>query len=79
VALLPVLAGLTGTGALEPRPFAAGFRTAVVIAAAACAVGGLLAAAVIRDHPEDEPTDPPARRWHCAVDGVPVEPTGPGS
>jgi EmrB/QacA subfamily drug resistance transporter len=77
VALLPVLAGLTGTGALLPGQFAAGFRTAVVIAAGACAAGGALAALFIQDHPDAGPPDPPARRYHCALDGVPVEPGGP--
>jgi EmrB/QacA subfamily drug resistance transporter len=76
VALLPVLAGLTGTGALLPRHFAVGFRTAVVIAAVACAAGGVLAALVIQDHPDDGPPDPPTRRYHCTLDGVPVEPGG---
>jgi EmrB/QacA subfamily drug resistance transporter len=47
VALLPVLAGLTGTAALVPHHFAHGFKIAVVIAGLACAAGGLVAAATI--------------------------------
>jgi EmrB/QacA subfamily drug resistance transporter len=47
VAILPVVAGLTGGAALRPDVFAAGFRTAVIIAAAVCIAAGLLAALTI--------------------------------
>jgi EmrB/QacA subfamily drug resistance transporter len=49
VALLPVLAGLTGSAALHPHHFAHGFRIAMVIAGGACAAAGLLAALTITD------------------------------
>jgi EmrB/QacA subfamily drug resistance transporter len=75
VAVLPLLAGLTGTAALNPHHFAEGFRVAAVIAGAACAAGGLLAAATIRNSPAHsaEPTHR-LRRWHCAIDAVPLQP-----
>jgi len=56
VAVLPVVAGISGAGALEPDRFAAGFRTAMVIAAVLCAVGGVLSWLTIRN-PEPEPAE----------------------
>ncbi len=75
VAVLPLLAGLTGTAGLRPQDFAAGFRTAVLIAGVTCAAGGLLAAATIRNPPGV--AHPHGRRWHCAVDGSPLQAAGP--
>jgi EmrB/QacA subfamily drug resistance transporter len=47
VAVLPPLAGITGSDYLHPGALAAGFRTAVLAAGAVCAAGGLLAALTI--------------------------------
>jgi len=47
VAVLPALAGITGTAYLHPATLAAGFRTAALISGAMCAAGGLLAAFTI--------------------------------
>ena len=49
VAVLPLAAGLTGAAALSPAELADGFRTAVYIAGAASAAGGLLAVLTIRN------------------------------
>ena len=49
VAILPPLAGIMGASYLHPAQFESGFRSAVYIAAAVCACGGLLAAAGIRN------------------------------
>jgi hypothetical protein len=49
VAILPALAGITGASYLPPGEFAGGFRTAVLIAGAVCAAGGVLAATTIRN------------------------------
>jgi EmrB/QacA subfamily drug resistance transporter len=49
VAVLPVAAGISGAGALEPDQFDRGFRVAMLLAGALCAAGGLLAFATIRD------------------------------
>ncbi len=49
VALLPALSGLSGHSYLHPAAFAAGFRHAVVVAGAAAALGGLLAAVLVRN------------------------------
>ena len=64
VAILPVAAGISGAGALEPARFDAGFRTAMLIAAALCAAGGVLSWLTIRN-PEPEPAEPqPAPQDH---------------
>lgn len=49
VAVLPVAAGITGASYQDPSRFADGFRTAILICAAAVTVGGLLAAALVRN------------------------------
>jgi len=76
VAVLPLLAGITGAAALEPHHFAGGFRTAVIIAGLTCAGGGLLAALTIRN-PPDAPhlRHPHMRNYYCAVDGAPLQPS----
>jgi hypothetical protein len=49
VAILPVAAGLTGRSYLQAISFDRGFDRAILIAAAVCALGGLCAAAFIRN------------------------------
>lgn len=51
VAVLPAAAGLSGSAYLHPLVFNAGFHTAVRIAALACASGGILSLAMIRNPP----------------------------
>jgi EmrB/QacA subfamily drug resistance transporter len=76
VAVLPLAAGLTGAAALTSAELASGFRTAVFIAGAASAAGGLLAFLTIRN-----PARPPKKEeepvctFHCAVGGAPLAPT----
>ena len=43
VAALPAMAGLAGSAYLHPAIFSAGFQTAMLIAAAVCAAGGVVA------------------------------------
>lgn len=78
VAVLPVIAGLTGDAFQDPGLFAAGFRVAMLASAAAVALGGLLAWVTIRDELRDgRPAcdqSGVARRSHCAVDGSPIDP-----
>jgi len=80
VATLPLVAGITGAAALEPRLLAAGFRQAMIIAGLTCAAGGILAAATIRN-PSDTSRlrHPLFRRYHCALDGPPLDPVGTSS
>ena len=57
VAVLPAAAGLSGAAYLNADLFTAGFRTASFISAGVCALGGVLAAATIRNpRPAREPS-----------------------
>lgn len=72
VAVLPLVAGLTGAAGLEPAQLAGGFRTAMFVAGAASLVGGLLALLTIRNPARAAP--PAARReptYNCALGGPP--------
>jgi hypothetical protein len=74
VAVLPALAGITGTSYLHPAALAADFRTAVLICAAVCVAGGLLAAFTIRN-PARAPRKaaaPAAECLHCGLDAPPL-------
>jgi EmrB/QacA subfamily drug resistance transporter len=85
VAVLPLLAGLTGAAALESATLAAGFRTAMVISGLTCAAGGVLAALTIRNPPRLRSATPAAAvaaaavekepAWSCGVSGPPLNPT----
>ena len=79
VAVLPAIAGIAGAGALVPADLANGFVTAVRVAGAACVLGGLLAAFTIRNPSTAQRllARRPIRRWHCALDGSPLEPSRP--
>jgi EmrB/QacA subfamily drug resistance transporter len=73
VAVLPALAGISGSSYLHPAQLASGFRTAVLIAAVMCAAGGVIAAIGIRN-PAPGPVPEPERVecLHCALDATPV-------
>ncbi len=78
VAVLPAVAGITGTSYLEPAVLASGFRTAVLVAAALCALGGVVAALGIRNpaqvppRPEAAPASRPVGCSYCALDAAPL-------
>src|SRR5512144_1147646 len=72
VALLPSLAGITGTGYLQPAVFAAGFRTAMLISAVVCASGGLLAAATLRRERPPASVKAALPTAHCGLDAPPL-------
>ena len=75
VAVLPALAGITGTAYLHPAVLAAGFRTAALISGALCAAGGLLAAFTITNPArEPRPAGAPAPEecLHCGLDAPPL-------
>ncbi|MBO0815621.1 MAG: MFS transporter [Actinobacteria bacterium] len=80
VAVLPALAGITGTAYLHPDALAAGFRTAALISGATCAAGGVLALFTITN-PEraPRPAGAPALEecLHCGLDAPPLT-TRPG-
>jgi EmrB/QacA subfamily drug resistance transporter len=80
VAVLPVAAGITGGTYLDRTALARGFHHALIISAIACVIGGLLAAATIRNPPRRRPQPgeaaaPPAPARHeisCTLDGPPL-------
>lgn len=75
VAVLPALAGITGTAYLDPDALAAGFRTAALISGAMCAAGGLLAAFTITNPaPAPRAAGTPAAEecLHCGLDAPPL-------
>jgi EmrB/QacA subfamily drug resistance transporter len=78
VAILPLAAGITGASYQDPAQFADGFRTAMVLTAGVVAVGGLLAAALVRNELAPGvpgcPVTAMDRQHHCAIDGPPIEP-----
>jgi hypothetical protein len=67
VAVLPAAAGITGYAYQHPGAFDHGFTTAVLLAAAICALGGCLAAITIRN-PARKPASPRRSCFNCAVD-----------
>ena len=71
VAVLPLVAGLTGAAALAPEELAAGFRTAMLISGAVCALGAVVSALTIRNPGRARPAPAPAARAgpHLVVRG----------
>ncbi len=73
VAILPAVAGITGTAYLHPDALAAGFRTAVLISGALCAAGGVLAAVTITNPARGHREAPvPRQCLHCGLDAPPL-------
>jgi len=75
VAVLPALAGITGTVYLHPHALAADFRTAALISGVTCAAGGVLAAFTITNPPHvPRPAGVPAPEQclHCGLDAPPM-------
>jgi EmrB/QacA subfamily drug resistance transporter len=78
VAVLPALGGITGEIYRHPALFSAGFHKASLISAALCIVGGLLAAATIRNPPPPAPEIPAPQPQHlicCPIEAPPAPPT----
>ncbi|MGA3146296.1 MAG: MFS transporter [Acidimicrobiales bacterium] len=79
VAVLPALAGISGTSYLHPAELSSGFRKAALVSGGLCAAAGLLAAAGIRNRPPASPDveagaghPGPEACFHCALDASPV-------
>jgi EmrB/QacA subfamily drug resistance transporter len=75
VAILPLVAGLSGEAYNDADLLEPAYRTAMWVCTSLLATGGVLAAVLVRA-PVREP--PPValpvehQRWHCAVDGPPM-------
>jgi EmrB/QacA subfamily drug resistance transporter len=76
VAVLPAAAGITGHSYLHPGQFAHGFRTSIDLAAACCALGGLLAAVGISNDTATRTRQPATqgddRCFHCGLEATPL-------
>jgi len=74
VAVLPALAGITAADYASPAALSAGFARGMLVVAALCVLGGLLALATIRnDVLAAGPAEPAAAdRSYCGVDGPPL-------
>ena len=81
VAILPALAGITGSSYLHPGQFEDGFTRAAFISALVCACGGVLAFATIRN-PRRAVAGIPARvaqDFSCPLDAPPLRSRTPAS
>ncbi len=82
VAALPAMAGLAGSAYLHPAVFSAGFQTAMLIAAAVCAAGGVVALLTIpgravrhlgaREPGADEAAAKERAGFSCGLDAPPL-------
>jgi EmrB/QacA subfamily drug resistance transporter len=70
VASLPAIAGITGRTYLNPAALSHGFRIAIVVSAVCCGVGGLVAAAGIRN--PNQARVPSEECLHCALEATPL-------
>jgi hypothetical protein len=73
---LPLVAGITGSGGLDPYLLSAGFRTAMWVAATLAAAGGALSYLTIRDDSLAAGMSAtsalhPARHLSCPLDAPP--------
>jgi hypothetical protein len=74
--VLPLGSGLTGAAALGPEELAGGFRTAMFVAGATSAAGGLLAVLTIRNPARTgAPADDSVPSFSCALGGPPLRPS----
>jgi len=78
VAVLPAAAGITGAAYLHPAMFSKGFHAAALISGALCVLGGLIAAATVRNPRRVVPVPtlgPPKQCVHCGLDAPPARAT----
>ncbi|HEY8548185.1 MAG TPA: MFS transporter [Acidimicrobiales bacterium] len=72
VAVVPLLAGITGDTYRDPAAFSDGFRTGMLIAAGLVLVGGVVGLLTVRNPaPAARPAEAPDHvgRYHCGVEG----------
>jgi EmrB/QacA subfamily drug resistance transporter len=75
IAVVPLLAGITGDSYRDPAEFSDGFRTGMLIAAGLVFVGGVVGLLTVRNPvavPESRPGGPADHvgRYHCGVEGT---------
>jgi len=77
VAVLPLIAGLTGDSFYDPVAMTDGFQVAMYVTAGLSALGGLIAWATIETHVLGpvEPAEPITGEFACDFNGPPVLPT----
>jgi EmrB/QacA subfamily drug resistance transporter len=76
VALLPALAGITGSDYQRPTALSAGFQRACTITAILCAAGGVIAWIGIRNPAVQQPV--PGGLTACSIEGPPLRRPAPG-
>jgi EmrB/QacA subfamily drug resistance transporter len=76
VAVIPVVAGISGDDYQHPSAFASGFRIAMITCAALLIAGAILAAATIRNPADSRPAARPDREHYCGIDGPPLQTAG---
>ena len=79
VAVLPLIAGLTGEKFYNPADMTSGFHTAMLASAILSALGGVLAWLTISSDVlnRDGGADAPDVAWSCDVAGAPLRPDAP--
>lgn len=77
VAVIPVVAGLSGAGYTDVDRFADGFRTAMLIAAGLLLAGAVLAAVLLTKKPAEPPTLDTSKCAHCGVNAPQLHPGEP--
>lgn len=79
VAVVPVLAGISGDTYLDPDAYSEGFRSGMFIAAGLVALGGLLGLLLVRNPSRTEAEAlvdrhvAPVGRFQCGVEAVPLD------
>jgi EmrB/QacA subfamily drug resistance transporter len=74
VAVLPVLAGISGDDYRAPSSFESGFRMAMIMCAALLVAGGVISLLTIRGGPMAESGGADERQHHCSMAGPPMRP-----
>ena len=72
VAVLPAAAGLTTATFARPEAFGSGFRTAMLLAGAVCALGGVISAFTIRREPVTAEEADESSRFSCPLYAPPM-------
>jgi MFS family permease len=72
IAVLPLVAGISGADYRHPEAFVPGFRMAIVVCSALLALASLIAAGAIRNPTLSRRPAVFRRRYYCAIDAPPL-------